>query len=906
MHTRKSYKVYLFYLLAVASLAVVCSKNPPLDPSENNNTEFTLLIGLQANPTLVAPGGNAIIRALILDQSNRPVSGETVKFSTNLGTLAPTVATTDDSGFATVLFTAPQHSGQATVTGKYEANSQSVAIEVRDTTPQNITIQAADVTLLANGESSTEIRTEWRNDAGAPITGLPVTFETNFGTVTASAITDSAGRARVQYTSEVLRFDAIAQITARSDSAEAMTQVLLKGIAFEMTANPGNIIADGRSVSTITVVLKEASSKIAIDGAEVRFGTDLGTIPNMVRTNSSGVATAELTSAIQTGVATVTAIYGRTLVDTVQVMFGESVPTNLTVSANPTVILADNQSTSTLTASVTDAQNNAVPDGTIVNFEIISGSGTIESKQLTEGGVARSILTSGTKPDTAVVVVRVDQLTDTTSVRFIVGEAASITLAADSTSLPADGITSTRVVAHVFDVAGNPVVDGTRVSFSSDIGDVTESAQTLNGQAVAQFSSSVTGIATIEATVGEVSDHINIQLRPGPPNSILLNFDPNSLGVKDSGRNQTVTVTATVIDSKNNPVIDGTYVTFSIFAAPGGGEFLSSTGAIPTVNGQAQVSLNSGTRSGSVRIMAQVTDDTGAPVVPDVRAISTEILIFAGPPFIENVNDVRTSHLSVGVRPLNILGWNAVNNTAVVTAVVGDKFNNPVPAGTAVYFTTTGGVVSTHTGFTDDEGVATVTIHTGNPLPDITRFYNTFFDPNENHPDWTLGTNIIPGPIPDYDLSEVLNSVGGVGENDGITRILATTEGIDATGKSARPWAVAELIFSGGISTFTVSTSATDLAPGESAVIDFTIYDVNGNPIVPGSEITISSNGGVLSWTSLVTSDPGQTHYSVTITNNIDPLDPSARAFSTAVTIDVKSENGNVVQSSPIINFNLN
>ena len=904
--TRKSLKYVLLYLLFTVSLSLVCSKNPPLDPTANTGEQFKLFVGLQANPTTVAPGGNSIIRALILDQSNQPVAGDTVRFSTTIGSLSATTQTTNDSGFAIVLFTAPQRRGEALISGQYGANKMSVTIDVRDTTPGTITIEAEETSLLADGISSTIVSTEWRSKAGDPITGLPITFETNVGLITPAAVTDSSGMAHVTFTSQGLRTDAIAQIDARSDSTEAMTQILLRGVDFQIDANPQNIIADGRSESTVKIILKETTNTIAISGAQIQLGADLGTIPNSVITDASGVATANLTSSAQTGSSTVTAIYGNALTDTVHVMFGESVPTYLTVSANPVSIPADNQSTSTLIASVTDGQNNPVSDGTVVNFQIIDGTGTIESQKMTTGGIARSVLTSGTKPDTALVVVKVDQLTDTTSVRFVVGDATAMTLVADSTSLPADGITSTRIVARVFDAAGNTVVDGTRVSFSTDIGDVTESAQTVAGQAEAQFSSSQTGVATIQATAGGVSEHLNIQLRPGPPNSILLNFDPNSLGVKDSGRNQTVTVTATVVDSKNNPVLDGTLVRFSIFASPGGGEFLSSTEAIPTVNGNAQVSLNSGIRSGSVRIMAQVTDAAGVPVVPEVRAISTEILIFAGPPFIENVNNALTSHLTVGVGPSNIVGWDVVNNTARVTVVVGDKFNNPVPAGTAVFFTTTAGVISTHTGFTDEEGIATVTIHSGNPLPDITRFYNTFFDPNENHPDWALGTNVIPGPIPDYDLGEVVNSLGGVGENDGIVRIIATTEGVDANGKSARPWSVANLVFSGGISTFTVTADTTELAPGESALISFTIYDVNGNPIVGGSEITVSSNGGALSWTSLITADPGQTHYNVTVTNNIDPSDPSARTFSTPVTIDVKSENGNIVQSSPVINFNLN
>ncbi|MFQ5750821.1 MAG: invasin domain 3-containing protein, partial [bacterium] len=695
-------------------------------------------------------------------------------------------------------------------------------------------------------------------------------------------------------------------ITATGFGTQATTQVLFKGIEFALRAAPTNLIADGRSTAKITVVLKETNTHIGISGAQITFGADLGTIPNSVMTNSSGVAEVMLTSAAQTGVSTITATYGQSLVETVQVVFGESRPTYLNVSAEPPIILADNASTSTIKAVVSDQANNPVPDGTQVNFEIIAGTGTIESNKVTTGGMASSTLTSSTQPDTVTIVVRVAQLTDTTTVQYILGEVATIAVTADSTSLPADGITSTRVVAYVFDAAGHAVRDGIRVNFETDIGDITPTAQTSSGRAEAQFTSSVTGIATVRAWIDKIVDVTTILLRPGPPNSVLLSYDPNTLGVKDSGRNQSLTLTADVVDSKNNPVIDGTYVAFSIFSSPGGGEFLSSTSPIPTLNGKSEVSLNSGIRSGSVRILAQVTDATGTPVMPEVRAVSTEIIIFAGPPFIEDVNEPGSSHLTVGTRPLNVFGWNVVNNVAKVTAVVGDKFNNPVPPGTAVFFTTTGGVISTYTGFTDAEGVATVTIHTAQPYPTISRYYNTFFDPNENHPDFNKGTNIIPGPIPDFEGGEVLNSMGGVGENDGVTRILAVTEGVDSNNHSARVWSVTNLVFSGLIDVFDIQVSDTVLSPGESSVISYKIYDMNGNPIVPGSVVSNQASAGLLSWTALTTSDPGMTHYQVSLTNNLDPTDPDARATATPVTVVVNSDNGNVIRSSEIIHLNLN
>lgn len=106
----------------------------------------------------------------------------------------------------------------------------------------------------------------------------------------------------------------------------------------------------------------------------------------------------DLTSSTQTGVAVVTATYGQTFRDTVQVVFGQSLPTFLNVSAEPPVIFVDNQSTSRIKAVVSDQNNNS--DGTQINFEIYEGSGTIESNKVTAAGMATSMLTSSTQPDT--------------------------------------------------------------------------------------------------------------------------------------------------------------------------------------------------------------------------------------------------------------------------------------------------------------------------------------------------------------------------------------------------------------------------------------------------------------------------------------------------------------------------
>ena len=129
---------------------------------------------------------------------------------------------------------------------------------------------------------------------------------------------------------------------------------------------------------------------------------------------------------------------------------------------------------------------------------------------------------------------------------------------------------------------------------------------------------------------------------------------------------------------------------------------------------------------------------------------------------------------------------------------------------------------------------------------------------------------------------------------------------MDASGNPARVWSVTSLVFSGVITTCEATPSSTSLAPGESSTISFKIYDVNGNPIVPGSDISIGVQGGALSWSALTTDDPGSTHYSVSLTNNLDPSDPDAREIFTPVTITVISENGRIVKSTQPIHLRLN
>jgi hypothetical protein len=343
-----------------------------------------------------------------------------------------------------------------------------------------------------------------------------------------------------------------------------------------------------------------------------------------------------------------------------------------------------------------------------------------------------------------------------------------------------------------------------------------------------------------------------------------MDYLPNSVGVRASGRNETLLITATVRDANNNPVLDGTPVYFNINSSPGNGDFLSSTGPIPTINGRATVSYNSGTRSGSVRIRA---------VCAGISAVSTEILIYAGPPYIEDVNfGCATSHLSLAPAPCSMFGMDVVGDSVTLVALVGDRYNNPVTPGTAIYFTTSAGVITTASGYTDSLGFARVTLFSGSPLPTTTRWMNTLSDPN-------LGGPILCTPAP---------------TQPGVAKVLASSAGVDANGDSVTVWASTNVIFDYSqpilhLRSITVNGDPSErtLYIGQNALITVATYDPDYWPLVSGSTVNFSASYGLVYPSKITVGCPGDTLYTVSFFNNRTLTDDDA-ASPVLITVDTR------------------
>lgn len=883
---------------------------------------------MSAKPLVILADGvsTSTVTASIKETNTRiPITEQSVHFGTDLG-LITSEAYTNAEGIAEVILTSSDSTGVAHVIGYY-GNKITATVDVtlieRTQSPHQVSeVEVSQNYLLANGVDVVEVSVLVKDESQTPVQGDTIFFQSNTGVVKkAYAITDLEGVAKTSVMTRASHADSTCQIDIHhSGHLVASPKVEFLGVELGLTAYPKTVLADGKSSAKIQAHLKESTSKIPVSNANIRFGSSLGTITGLTQTNEQGVATVYLTSTQQQGTAYITCIYGNRIDSTVTVQFQPSIPDSIYISANPRFLPADLKSQAVITATVKDAYQNPVPDGTIVQF-VVNGTGSLEYPQVeTEGGIATNILTSGDSPDTVQVVasIQVDETTTISNqieIRYHVGDAYYIELNADPEVLPANGVDKARITARVLDANDN-IIDKATVNFQASFGDIISSVKTDdNGIATAYYSSHEVGLATITASVdignGTVIGSTTIEVVPGEPYSITVSYNPHFMYVRDCGKNQTVTIFADIVDEKNNPVADSTDVRFRIYASPGNGDALSSinpddpddyTYTIPTVNGRSQVAYTSGTRSGTARIQADVFDDEGNIIV---TGISTEIVIYGGPSYMEDISDPNSTHLTVTSRRLNI--WYGIDTTTI-TILVGDKYNNPVQDGTAVYLTSSGGVVTTKA-YTNENGLANVLLQAGNPLPTIDRYYNYtgLQDPNTGA---VIGNPATDKRIPDMEDGIVLNSYGDRIENDGFARIMARSEGVDEDNNSVQVWDLHHVIFSEEIPggdfrgnpplyeapRFWSYVDKDTIDPGEFTTIEIELWDRNGNPIVGGSEVRATAvPSGVkaeLSWTSRTTSDPGVTRYNLRLYNTIDPTKEEDIPGWANVVIDVFSMNG--------------
>jgi len=271
---------------------------------------------------------------------------------------------------------------------------------------------------------------------------------------------------------------------------------------------------------------------------------------------------------------------------------------------------------------------------------------------------------------------------------------------------------------------------------------------------------------------------------PGPASLTVVSISNDAIYVAGSGSVENTEIIFVVQDSLGNPLrtTNTVEVQFAIGAGPGGGEYIFPETGITNASGQINTNLQSGIKAGIVQIVALIDHDGKT-----IRSKPVSVAIHGGLP--------DAAHFGVAPEFLNFAGFNRIGEKMEITAIIGDKYGNIVAPGTAIYFTTDGGSIE-GSALTDDLGFAKVTLVSNNPCP--------------IHP--TLGPGFATVTAQTAD------------ENQNI--IEAQT-----------------IVLFSGVSEIFVSPTNVSVPNGGSQSFTYSVQDQNGNPLAPGTKITVSVTG---------------------------------------------------------------
>ena len=275
--------------------------------------------------------------------------------------------------------------------------------------------------------------------------------------------------------------------------------------------------------------------------------------------------------------------------------------------------------------------------------------------------------------------------TTTTGTTALPGVITMSSLVFGANPLSANGTTSVTVDVYS---DGTLITTPTDVSFSSVCSSagkaqLTAVGTTSSGSAVVSYvDQGCAGTDTVTAKVGSVT--VSGSLTVLAPNVGSIRFiaaTPSNITLKGTGGaglQETSRVQFQVVDDVGNP-LSGVTINFALNTTVGGLSLVSSTG-ISDGSGFAFADVQAGTVATPVRVTA-----TYVGTASTLSTQSDALVVSTGIPDQDSMSVSASIH--------NIEGWGFDGETSVITVRLSDHFNNPVPDGTTVYFTTEGGQV---------------------------------------------------------------------------------------------------------------------------------------------------------------------------------------------------------------------
>lgn len=329
-----------------------------------------------------------------------------------------------------------------------------------------------------------------------------------------------------------------------------------------ITATPASVVADGTTVSYITIQLKDINgNNLTTSGGTVEIFTTVGTC-SIASNLNNGTYEATIVSSV-TGTATITAtLNGVAIADNAEVSFtaGPISPATTQITASANAILANGVSTTVITVLAKDANGNLIPSGGSL-LVLSTTLGTLTNVVDHGDGTYTATLTSSSTAGPALITGTADGLsiTDSENVDFTTGSASASTSTISSAlpSISADGIATTTITVQVRDISGNLLTTGGDViALASTAGTISNIVDQGNGTYTATLTSSTDAvIAVVTGTVNGVplSDTAEIEFIAGPVLVLSASINASIATIPADGLS-TSTIEVVITDQNNNPV----------------------------------------------------------------------------------------------------------------------------------------------------------------------------------------------------------------------------------------------------------------------------------------------------------------------------------------------------------------
>jgi hypothetical protein len=194
--------------------------------------------------------------------------------------------------------------------------------------------------------------------------------------------------------------------------------------------------------------------------------------------------------------------------------------------------------------------------------------------------------------------------------RVVAGSPAELELESDDASITACTGAATTFRARLADGHGHPVTDGTSVSWSTSLGELSApSSETDDGVALVELKAGrKSGEALVIATAGAASDSQVVIVEPGPPVALALSAEPLAVGWGGD-----VVITANVLDGCSNEVADGWPI--ELEAERGSFNDGSRRVVLTTSGSRVTARLYVGAEPGPLRVTAYYGAELGETVV---------------------------------------------------------------------------------------------------------------------------------------------------------------------------------------------------------------------------------------------------------------------------------------------------